>query len=175
MIYVVQCSGSGFCKVGFTANKTTLNSRISSLQTGNPNRIVLIGTTDGGMAKEGNIHTQLQRKHKHVRGEWFSLDANDVQKILGHANGFKDGAKIQSDLLFNGGRVEAIEKKCRGLEKTLAGAMRWNEHSREHIENLLAVIRRQKKPQAELPGATSSEFAGSDATNTKQARCPALI
>ena len=83
MIYVVQCSGSGFCKVGHSANMPGVMKRISTLQTGNPYKLFLLGTADGGFKKESEIHKQHMMKRVRHNGEWFRLSQNDVDEILG--------------------------------------------------------------------------------------------
>jgi hypothetical protein len=60
-----------YTKIGYTTN---LRQRIESLQTGNPNQLVVLETREFDTAIEAYKHEQLMHKRLasfHVRGEWF--------------------------------------------------------------------------------------------------------
>lgn len=53
-------------KIGYSVNP---EARLKELQTGNPRKLSLIGTTKGSPQMEKNVHKFLKR-YKH-RGEWY--------------------------------------------------------------------------------------------------------
>lgn len=65
-------------KIGYSANHPS--TRLAQCQTGNPNSLRLIGFISGDLETERDLHRQFAANR--VRGEWFSLSANDVKKIL---------------------------------------------------------------------------------------------
>lgn len=84
MIYFIQEEHpQGRIKVGYTSSKNA-KSRLSGNQTGNPNRLVLLGTIAGSRNKEAFIHSQLSAHNAH--GEWFEPSdyvVDIVQAYLG--------------------------------------------------------------------------------------------
>lgn len=78
-VYLVQADGEHY-KIGSTKN---LNSRMKSLQTSSPNDIELIYSTkaEDYVELEFNIHAELTKLGKSIRGEWFELDDNDVKYV----------------------------------------------------------------------------------------------
>ena len=71
-------------KVGISTN---IKTRLSNLQTGNPNRLFLLGwiTTIEYKKLEKELHQQLIGEK--IRGEWFELDSHIVIEILKQNNG----------------------------------------------------------------------------------------
>ena len=83
-IYLVKHS-SGIYKIGRTEN---LKTRMRGLETSNPaGSIELIASfkTETARAKEADMHTIFAEKRDH--GEWFNLDAKDVEQFKEIANG----------------------------------------------------------------------------------------
>lgn len=80
-VYLIQADGEHY-KIGSTINLAT---RMKSLQTSSPNDIELIYSTkaENYMDLEFNIHAELTKLGKHVRGEWFDLDAKDLKYVRG--------------------------------------------------------------------------------------------
>jgi len=79
-IYILNQEGTSLYKIGFTQDDT-MNSRLSNIQVGNPNNIVVVGTFytfDKSIEKE--IHDYL--KEYHVRGEWYRISESLVKDIL---------------------------------------------------------------------------------------------
>jgi len=72
---------TGFCKIGYS---TEVKKRQSSLQVATPNKIdvvmvVLCLDSREASSKEKNLHSRF--RHKHVSGEWYSLDDQDLNNI----------------------------------------------------------------------------------------------
>jgi len=67
MIYLIVDEHRHFCKIGFT--ELEIEQRLLILQTGNPQKLFLVGLIDGDEEKETDIHNMFVRFHK--RGEWF--------------------------------------------------------------------------------------------------------
>jgi hypothetical protein len=76
-IYVLNQSGSNLYKIGMT--KKDGESRIKSLQTGNPQNIVVAQEYKAPLEYEKKLHKLFS--HKNVRGEWFEFTPNDLQII----------------------------------------------------------------------------------------------
>lgn len=68
MIYFLQNETTFEIKIGYTGNDTP-DVRSSALQTGNPSRLILLGTCKGDKRFEGELHARFV-KYK-VRGEWY--------------------------------------------------------------------------------------------------------
>ena len=67
MIYFIQQGATGPIKIGYT--KKTIQYRMSTLQTGCPEKLQLLATAEGGRLEETAIHG-LFAKHR-MEGEWF--------------------------------------------------------------------------------------------------------
>lgn len=72
-VYIVGASGN--YKIGHTKN---LEARVSELQTGNAERLIIITVIQSHdpVFLEGCLHRKYEKKR--IRGEWFSLDEEDV-------------------------------------------------------------------------------------------------
>lgn len=71
-IYLVRCNASGYYKIGISKD---VNSRFSSLRTGNPN-LELIWHYSGFTSDEEFLHELFEDRR--VSGEWFVLDNDDI-------------------------------------------------------------------------------------------------
>ena len=71
MIYFVREIVSGRVKIGYTKDEGSLKSRLSTLQTGNPDEIELYGTIPGTMKVEKFLHRQFGRFRVRSNSEWF--------------------------------------------------------------------------------------------------------
>lgn len=76
MLYVLK--STQFYKVGFTENSNTLNKRINTYKTHNPD-FQIIGLYEGTKEDEKKIHSLLS-EHKHF-GEWFNKNEY-VEEII---------------------------------------------------------------------------------------------
>lgn len=65
-VYFVCELSSRLVKIGYARDA---DERLKSLQCGNPNDLILLGTIPGGPKKEGELHRRFRRLR--VRGEWF--------------------------------------------------------------------------------------------------------
>lgn len=72
VVYFIGARSVGPVKVGFTSDRT-VSSRLSQLQTGSHEELVVLGRVDAGPAVERAIHSLLA-SHS-VRGEWFERKA----------------------------------------------------------------------------------------------------
>ncbi len=68
MIYFIQSEATNHIKIGFTESDDA-SVRLATLQTGNANRLRLLGTIPGTLEDEKNLH-RLFAAHR-VSGEWF--------------------------------------------------------------------------------------------------------
>lgn len=79
MLYIIRSGGYRYYKIGITNN---INKRFSTLQTGNPVKLVLyrgyiIENRHKLEKLERLIHTKF--KEKRIRGEWYMLNKYDLQ------------------------------------------------------------------------------------------------
>lgn len=68
-IYFIKAENSTRVKIGFT--ELTPESRLAALQTGSPEKLILLGSFDGTMTDERNAHKALAL-HR-LSGEWFEM------------------------------------------------------------------------------------------------------
>jgi len=67
-------------KIGYTT--TPVNSRLSSLQTGNPNELYVYANVscDNPRTFEQYLHDCFSEKH--IRGEWYSVTSEEIKKLV---------------------------------------------------------------------------------------------
>ncbi len=93
MIYLVTDATQNFCKIGYTKNRTTLKTRVSSLQTSCPTTLELTGAISGTRSLESDVHKALSNIH--YRGEWFhSCEATDWM-ALQMSEGYIDVSELK--------------------------------------------------------------------------------
>src|SRR5712664_604855 len=107
VIYVARCQE--FYKIGYTQSDPV--KRLSSLQTGSPYRIELLGTTSGSQEDEQRLHEFFAPKRE--RGEWFRLTSDDVQSILASQLPSALSARHERELKF--AQVEGFLDKMKDL------------------------------------------------------------
>lgn len=81
MIYFAQCSATLNIKIGYTGKKA--ESRLKTLQTGNPSPLVLLATMPGTETDEGALHRRFATAC--VAGEWFRPTPEILRLILDSA------------------------------------------------------------------------------------------
>lgn len=76
LLYVIKCNK--FYKIGITDN---INYRVTSLQIGNPYKLgtYLCSYFDNAEDVEKELHIKFKKKH--VRGEWFELNKDDLDYL----------------------------------------------------------------------------------------------
>ena len=67
-IYFIEIEKIGSIKIGYTASSP--ERRMAQLQTGQPGKLLLIGTIPGDKEIETNLHKELNEYR--LNGEWFS-------------------------------------------------------------------------------------------------------
>ena len=75
-IYFIQAESGGPIKIGYTKD---IKARLSSIQTGHPDTLILLGAFPGNPNDEHNLHKEF--KTYHVRGEWFHPVERLIEKI----------------------------------------------------------------------------------------------
>ncbi len=76
MTYFIHDEFSGAVKIGHAKNP---RRRMELFQTGNPNKLVLLGSIPGGEWVETEIHDHF--KSAHLRGEWFRATTGVLRQI----------------------------------------------------------------------------------------------
>ena len=136
MIYVVQCSGTGFCKIGHSANMPGVFRRIKALQTGNPHEIFLLGTAEGGFKVESKIHRQHTAKRVRHNGEWFRLSQDDVDEILGGHHKMAVPVQISRKQLMDS---QADLENEKGKRQSAVSLVLF------HLENLTGIVEKMRE------------------------------
>ena len=80
MIYIVLDPVSNCVKIGYTSDKESIQ-RLNSLQTGNPNKLILIAEIKGDFARESEIHKDLNEYKCQGGSEWFYCSSYVLKKI----------------------------------------------------------------------------------------------
>ena len=94
IVYFLACRA--FVKIGYTSRE--VHARIPELQTGNPDKLELIGTlVIRDDDDDRDLHAQLRRFH--YRGEWF----HKTDELLAIIADLLSGPEIHSDLVINNG------------------------------------------------------------------------
>lgn len=70
MIYFIQSGAKKFIKIGYTKN---IDRRIKELQTGNPEKLILLGTLPGGFEFEKGLHDLYKYYRIRPDSEWFRI------------------------------------------------------------------------------------------------------
>jgi len=78
MIYFIRATGTNLVKIGFTRKDG--NSRLQSLQTGSPFKLIIEAAAIGLLKDEQKLHKLLWTRHE--RGEWFVLSQEEVRHIV---------------------------------------------------------------------------------------------
>jgi hypothetical protein len=76
-VYLVRCAVTRAIKIGIAR---VPKERLTTLQTGCPTPLALVGSIPGGRPEEQELHRLFARKR--IQGEWFALDEADVLAIL---------------------------------------------------------------------------------------------
>ena len=67
-VYFIKMEETGEIKIGFTEKNP--KERLKDLQTGNSNKLILLGYIDGTNQDEFNLHQEFSEERKSI-GEWF--------------------------------------------------------------------------------------------------------
>lgn len=82
IVYVMRDTVRGFHKIGITKS---LSSRLSQLKTANP-AIEIVTHYNGIDTDEKHLHSVFKEMGKHIDGEWFELDSEDLELISEYFN-----------------------------------------------------------------------------------------
>jgi hypothetical protein len=94
VIYFIRNQTSKAIKIGYTAGDAKM--RLRQLQTGHSDRLELLGTIEGGMGLERDLHKKL--KFHRIVGEWFHPHdevESTVRKLLAPEREFPDAWNIE--------------------------------------------------------------------------------
>lgn len=75
-IYFIQTQVSLAIKIGFAVD---VEQRLKTIQTGNPERLEIVGVMPGTVRTEKSLHRQFRSDN--IRGEWFEASAALVDYI----------------------------------------------------------------------------------------------
>lgn len=79
-VYIISCENSDMHKIGRTSG--SVQKRLKSLQTGNPNKLGIY--LDINVRNDSELEAKMHQFFKEKRGkigEWFLLDKKDLKKI----------------------------------------------------------------------------------------------
>ena len=77
-VYVIKSDG-GYTKIGISVNP---EKRVSSLQTGNPNDLVLLAASEFTKAKQKEQELHRRYEQQRQNGEWFDLPEEEVISLV---------------------------------------------------------------------------------------------
>lgn len=114
-------------KIGFSCN---LPSRLSTIQTSNPEEMIVYATIDSTNYKqlESFLHKALD--HRHCRGEFYQLSLDEIDTII---NDFENFGSIRQTFsrYLKGGRVSRLFQSS---EECIADVRKkWNGCLRKHV------------------------------------------
>jgi hypothetical protein len=89
-VYFIQGEKGGPIKIGHTDN---IERRMKQMQTGNPDKLILLHLTRGGKILEGELQERF--KEHHYRGEWF----HPSNQLLDYIADLIEKDKIEPKLL----------------------------------------------------------------------------
>jgi len=69
MIYFIQHSINGPVKIGYVKND--IKERMRRMQSETPSQLILLGTMDGNISQEKELHKKFRSLH--IQGEWFKI------------------------------------------------------------------------------------------------------
>ena len=82
IIYLVECaSDPPLYKIGYTTDKSSMKTRLSAIQTGNPFKCEYIHFFE--TTHDRTVETILHRKFSHLlqNGEWYDLDRETIDNF----------------------------------------------------------------------------------------------
>lgn len=121
MIYAVEIIDRMFVKIGYCKAEDA-QSRIATLQTGNPFQIKLIGLTEGTLMQEKALHSSLRQAFSRIRlpmppNEWYPGRHDFMRKFVDEmrfgANQALYFSEQYSPTLNNGRRTAEYEPNIR--------------------------------------------------------------
>jgi hypothetical protein len=101
VVYVLQAGAWGPVKIGSSTTRG-LRSRISSIQTGNPERVKLLRTYIGGRELERKLHERF--RDCRMAGEWFAL-TDELRDLVCDQPNFPERVFIRGKLVSEKGRA----------------------------------------------------------------------
>lgn len=141
MIYLIACDASGAMKVGFS--ETSPDSRLGSLQIGNPHPLRLVAVRAGDRGLEAEMHCRLAKYR--MQGEWFVM--NDASLDVLHDAGMFDAESNVMHVAFPDPSAEKAARKV--LRKSRAAKILEAERAHEQEEyDEAAEIVRETMPDA---------------------------
>lgn len=106
VVYFIQGIGGGPIKIGYT---TDTRGRYSSLQIGNPERLMLLCEFSAVPRDESKLHARFAGHH--VRGEWFAPAPEILEFVRQNAIGF-ERRTITSDLTHRVCTPTVVEERA---------------------------------------------------------------
>ena len=142
MIYFIQAGRLGPIKIGHTNNG--VEERLKELQTGSPDKLILIGIIEGDVKKEQELHKRF--KNYRVRGEWFNNSPELDNYILKHIVKYKERHSFKDDIRTG---VD-LEQILQGIEqKYIIGALEMTGGKKSLTAQLLGMTMRSLRYKLE--------------------------
>ena len=82
-VYFIQEEETGNIKIGFSEKHP--KGRLNDFQTGNSNKLILLGYIDGTIQDESNLHKEFSQERIRRGKEWFKSSPrlkNRIEKLL---------------------------------------------------------------------------------------------
>ena len=114
-VYFIQEEETGNIKIGFTEKHP--KGRLNDFQTGNSNKLILLGYIDGKFQDESNLHKEFSQERIRRGTEWFKSSPrlkDRIEKLLEKSlEDKKKGFKFVSKKTINFKNGDKYEGECK--------------------------------------------------------------
>ena len=140
--FIGDSNSAGPIKIGVAAN---VEARLKSLQTGNPNPLLILGIIEGGHKVEQALHKKFEKFRHH--GEWFNPTEEIITYIAENTadpekyqavHGDRRLAQVSKDILL---LKEALKREQEKIAKSSSEVGRVIENYRSALEEALIYFR----------------------------------
>lgn len=159
MIYVIQESGSGNVKLGFTDD---IHKRLIDLQVCNPNELRVIAVWPGGKLEDEKLFHQYFSE-KCVRGEWFN---SEIIKTLRDNFSWK---KTGVTRIYRQGELDSFAEEC------TEGFFLFGRESELWWKQTKSRLRKQRRAELEAMLKRLKADADANAARTEEKKLRDLI
>lgn len=125
MIYFIQAEEGGPIKIGYVTEASGVKRRLSQIQTGSSDKLVVRAVQDGGPAREKELHQRFAEWR--IKGEWFR-PAYEICELCGglgreveeaYKRGHSEGYRMGHEQGVEDGRADtdAIVERNREMQR----------------------------------------------------------
>ena len=108
-VYFIQEEETGRIKIGFSEKHP--KGRLNDFQTGNSNKLILLGYIEGTYQDESNLHQEFSEERIRNENEWFESSPRLVNRIKELLEESLEDKKSKINVLNKGYRTHDIFDK----------------------------------------------------------------